>query len=114
MNIDRINATLAKALVYIQEGEAQSLREFFLSGSDAGDDGELSPVEEAIDIVVTKLMETVEIDEEGAIQAVAEVLGEAVAKNFSGKSDLAEDDIVSWLGQQDGIVEAVVEHLQAA
>lgn len=111
MNIDKINATLSKAIVHIQEGEAEGLRKHALGESE---DVELSPLEEAIHIVAQKVAETAGIDEDKAIDAVSEVLGEAAAKNLAGQADLTEEDIVTWLSQQSGLVESVTEHLKAA
>lgn len=69
MNIDKVNATLGKAIVHIQEGETADLRSAFLEQD--GDESE-SFVEECVDGLVDCVAEASGVDDEVATKAVIE------------------------------------------
>ncbi len=104
MNIDKVNATLGKALIFIQEGEAEDLR-----GVVAESDEETGPFDEWFDDLVDDLTEATGLDDEQIVEAISEVAGGLVEEH--GKVTIeSQQDLVDWAEKVE-LVKAVGERL---
>jgi len=90
MNIDKVNATLGKALVHIQYGEADDLRAAMESGDD--DSGDF--VSEYVELLIGKVVEAAGAEESVAAKAVIESM-EALADKHPIKVK-STDDLAAW------------------
>jgi len=118
VNIDKVNSVLSKALVRIQEGEAQALRDLVLSDIESGDD-EPTRFEAIIGDLADRLVAECEVEDEAAISAIVEVAG-VMADNGTlpeifGLDSPTEQDVEAWLEavEKSNLVEQTIQHLSA-
>jgi hypothetical protein len=118
VNIDKVNAVLSKALVRIQEGEAQSLRELVLSEGEGGED-EPTAFETVIGDLADKLQAECKVEDEAAINAIVEVAGvmadDGKLPEIFGLDNPTEQDVEAWMSavENSDLVAATIQHLTA-
>lgn len=104
MNIEKVNAILSKALVQIQEGEAQSLRELVLSESEM--DEEPTRFEAVVNLLADKVQEAVGVDDDMAVDAVIKAAGmmadQGEIPELFGLDSPTEEDVENWITAVEG------------
>jgi hypothetical protein len=118
VNIDKVNSILSKALVQIQEGEAESLRALVLSDSETDGD-EPTAFEALVGDLADKLVAECKVDDKVAIEGIVEVAG-AMADNgelpeIFGLDNPTEEDVDGWVKavEQSNLVDVTIQHLTA-
>jgi hypothetical protein len=117
VNIEKVNAILSKALVQIQEGEAQSLRELVLSEADTDD--EPTRFEAVVSLLADKVQEAAEVDDGEAIDAIIEAAGlmadQGEIPELFGLDSPTEEDVEAWIEAVEGssLVENALQSIAA-
>jgi hypothetical protein len=115
VNIDKVNAALSKALVRIQEGEAQALRELVLSEAETEDDATV--FESVIGDLADKLVAECQVEDEKAVEAIVEVAGQLAESGelpeIFGLDNPTDQDVDAWLQavEKSDLVQATIQHL---
>lgn len=106
MNIDKVNATLGRALVQIQESEATDLREAFLA-----DGEETDPVREYVEAIADEIVSANEgADFDAVCEAIADVAAGLAEANPAQITTAEEMD--AWATKV-GLADAIVARLSA-
>ena len=117
MNIEKVNAILSKALVQIQEGEAQSLRELVLS--EAETDEEPTRFEAVVSLLADKVQEAAGVEDDAAVDAIIEAAGQMAdageIPELFGLESPTEEDVESWIDAVEGskLVENALQSIAA-
>jgi len=105
VNIDKVNATLGKALIHIQEGEAEDFHKILMAEED-GDDGDF--VTEYFGGLVDQVVEAAGLDHETAFDAVMGAVGDLVDQTPA--TIQTEGDLDAW-AEHVGLAEAIAQRL---
>ena len=120
MNIDKVNATMAKAINHIQGGEIEDLRTIAMDAVESDDGSDRSGYDAYIDKLAAKVADQAGIDEDQAIEAIVAVAGsKADARELPEMPDsdqASEKDLSHWTeaAKRSGLGDAVIEACKAA
>ena len=92
MNIDKVNATLLRAVNYFKEDEIEILRKAGKGGED------LKGIEAPLAKIAMKVSEQTGKPFAAALDKAVDIFSEAAARSFG--SDVTEEQLIEWLGSE--------------
>lgn len=117
MDIYKVNSILSKALVQIQEGEAETLRNLVISEADSVE--EPTEFERIVGDLADRVVAECKVAEEDAIDAIIEVAGSMAEQGslpeLFGLENPTDKDVDEWLNavSNSNFIESTLEHLAA-
>lgn len=111
MNIDKANATLAKAIVLIQEGDSESLRAQLIEGG--GSNKKPGKLARAISSITTEVAEATGAKRKAVSETIEQIVTVNAAKALRRADRVTSVALAEWMtGQRKSIVAAAVKQLK--